>query len=39
MTKRRTAFRVDVSPSTVDAGADMTLKVKVTCSPVGDLRG
>ena len=30
---------VEVSPSEVDAGADMTLKGKVSCSPAGDLRG
>lgn len=29
----------EVSPSEVDAGADMTLTGKVLCSPVGDLRG
>ena len=30
---------VEVSPSEVDAGADMTLKGKVACSPAADLRG
>ena len=30
---------VEVSPLEVDAGADMTLKGKVSCSPPGDLRG
>ena len=30
---------VEVSPSEVDAGANMTLKGKVSCSPAGDLRG
>ena len=30
---------VDVSPNVVDAGAEMTLRGKVTCSPSCDLRG
>ena len=30
---------VEASPRDVDAGADMTLKGKVVCSPPGDLRG
>ena len=30
---------VDVSPGVVDAGAEMTLQGKVSCSPVCDLRG
>jgi hypothetical protein len=30
---------VDVSPNLVDAGADMTLQAKVSCSPACDLRG
>ena len=30
---------VEASPSEVDAGADLTLKGKVACSPAGDLRG
>ena len=30
---------VEASPSEVDAGADMTLKGKVACSPARDLRG
>ncbi len=33
------ACSVEASPSEVDAGADLTLKGKVTCSPAGDLRG
>ncbi len=33
------ACSVEASPSEVDAGADMTLKGKVSCSPAGDLRG
>ena len=33
------ACSVEVSPGEVDAGADMTLKGKVSCSPAGDLRG
>ena len=31
--------RVEVSPSEVDAGADMILQAKVACSPAADLRG
>ncbi len=30
---------VEASPSEVDAGVDMTLKGKVSCSPAADLRG
>jgi hypothetical protein len=30
---------VDVSPDMVDAGAELTLKSKVSCSPAHDLRG
>lgn len=30
---------VDVSPNVVDAGAEMTLRGKVSCSPSCDLRG
>jgi len=33
------AVSVEASPSEVDAGADLTLKGKVSCSPAGDLRG
>ena len=33
------ACNVEASPSEVDAGADMTLRGKVSCSPAGDLRG
>ncbi len=33
------ACSVEASSSEVDAGADMTLKGKVVCSPAGDLRG
>ena len=32
-------FSVEVSPGEVDAGAEMTLKVKASCSPAADLRG
>ena len=39
MTRTISACRVEVSPREVDAGADMTLKGTVSCSPVGDLRG
>ena len=39
MTRTISACSVEVSPSEVDAGADMTLKGKVSCSPAGDLRG
>ncbi len=38
-TRKISACSVDVSPSEVDAGAEMTLKGKVLCSPAGDLRG
>lgn len=34
-----TTCAVDVSPDVVDAGAELTLQVKVSCSPVHDLRG
>jgi hypothetical protein len=34
-----TACAVDVSPDVVDAGAELTLKSKVSCSPAHDLRG
>ena len=30
---------VDVSPEVVDAGAEMTLRGKVSCAPACDLRG
>ena len=39
MTRKISACSVEVSPSEVDAGADITLKGKVSCSPAGDLRG
>ena len=32
-------FSVEVSPGEVDAGAEMTLKVKASCSPAADLSG
>ena len=35
----RTTCAVDVSPAVVDAGAEMTLQGKVSCSPACDLRG
>ena len=38
-TRKISACSVEVSPSEVDAGADMTLKGKVLCSPAADLRG
>ena len=38
-THENSGCSVEVSPSEVDAGADMTLKGKVSCSPAGDLRG
>jgi hypothetical protein len=34
-----TTCAVDVSPGVVDAGADVTLQGKVSCSPACDLRG
>src|SRR3989475_11531433 len=34
-----TMCAVDVSPEVVDAGAEMTLEAKVSCSPPCDLRG
>jgi hypothetical protein len=39
MTRTISVCRVDVSPSEVDAGADITLKVEVSCSPARNLRG
>ncbi len=33
------ACSVEASPSEVDAGADLTLKGKVSCSPAADLCG
>jgi len=39
MTRRISACSVEVSPREVDAGADMTLNGKVSCSPAADLRG
>src|SRR5437867_9467458 len=38
-TRGHTMCAVDVSPEVVDAGADMTLEAKVSCSPPCDLRG
>ena len=35
----RTTCAVQVSPDVVDAGAEMTLQGKVSCSPACDLRG
>jgi hypothetical protein len=35
----QTTCTVDVSPDVVDAGAEMTLRGKVSCSPACDLRG
>jgi hypothetical protein len=35
----QTTCAVDVSPDVVDAGAEMTLQGKVSCSPACDLRG
>ena len=35
----QTTCAVDVSPDVVDAGAEMTLRGKVSCSPACDLRG
>ena len=39
--KRRghTTCAIDVSPAVVDAGAEVTLQAKVSCSPACDLRG
>jgi hypothetical protein len=34
-----TTIAVDISPGVVDAGAEMTLRGKVSCSPACDLRG
>ena len=39
VTRKVGSCRVELSPSEVDAGADMTLQGKVDCSPAGDLRG
>jgi len=35
----QTTCAVDVSPDVVDAGAELTLQCKVSCSPACDLRG
>jgi len=35
----QTTCAVDISPADVDAGAEMTLQAKVSCSPACDLRG
>ena len=35
----QTTCAVDVSPDVVDAGAEMTLRGRVSCSPACDLRG
>src|SRR5215813_8653082 len=34
-----TTCAIDVSPAVVDAGAEVTLQAKVSCSPACDLRG
>ncbi len=39
MTRKISALSCEVSPREIDAGADMTLKGKVACSPATDLRG
>jgi len=39
MTPGISACSVEVSPSEVDAGADMTLEFTMTCTPAADLRG
>jgi hypothetical protein len=39
MTGKISALSCEVSPSEVDAGADITLKGTVSCSPARDLRG
>ncbi len=39
MTHTISALSCEVSPCEVDAGADMTLKCRVSCSPARDLRG
>ena len=39
MTPKISMLSCDMSPGEVDAGADMTLKGKVACSPPADLRG
>lgn len=39
VTRGRLTCTVDVSPVVVDAGARLTLRASVSCSPTGDLRG
>jgi hypothetical protein len=39
MTRTSSVCTVEVSPGEVDAGADITLKGEVSCSPARDLRG
>jgi hypothetical protein len=39
MTPKISVLSCGMSPGEVDAGADMTLKGKVSCSPAADLRG
>ncbi len=39
LTRKISALSCEVSPSEVDAGADLTLKGKVSCTPPEDLRG
>ena len=39
LTRKISELSCEVSPSEVDAGADLTLKGKVSCSPAEDLRG
>jgi hypothetical protein len=39
MTRKIITCSIEASPSEVDAGADMTLKGKVSCFPAADLRG
>ena len=39
LTPKISGLSCEVSPSEVDAGADLTLKGKVSCSPAEDLRG
>ena len=39
MTPKISVLSCEMSPGEVDAGADMTLKGKVSCSPAADLRG
>lgn len=38
-TRGQVAIALDVSPDTVDAGAELTLHARVSCSPPGDLVG